>query len=120
MNKHPEFTQNLQMKTHKLRELLNQQKLNGMNVIGDDNSPVIHIQLQPSLGSITADIQIFQKIQKLLKENHNIMVAVPEYIPAEHFIQQPTLRLTVTTLHNEKDLEKVAKALKTVVMTSNQ
>jgi serine palmitoyltransferase len=114
ISKHPEYTQQLQSKTEEMRELLSNSKISGVKIGGDGASPVIHIRLiQPT--EYEADTQFFQTVQRVLKEEHQIIVSVPDYIPAEHFKHSPSVKLVVTNLHTSKQLQTTAKTITKVI-----
>lgn len=89
-------------------------QIDGVVCSGDNVSPLAHLRLQRSLGSELEDQLFWVKVQAEMRE-HDILVDVPCYIPAEKQRPAPSLRVMVSTNHKKTDIEKLSTTLSTVI-----
>jgi len=95
-----------------MRKLLS--TLPGLQLVGkhtDIVSPLIHLVLKEGSGSREEDEALLLKIANKVYSDDSMMVHVPEYIVGERQMPAASLQVSVTVEHEEKEMEKLAKAL---------
>jgi len=104
----PDRLARLQEKVQILRSAL--QSVSGFVIEGAPQSPIVHMYLKNSRGERLADEALLQQVVEAA-EAKGVAVARAKYHPDESFIRQPSLRLTVSSEHEKKDLEFAAATL---------
>ena len=109
---HPQLAANLRKKAMKLRKALT--NINELVVLGSksDESPVIHLaRKHHSLEKRESEKKFFELVNDTLRLSSHIITSVPEFIPADKTKAIPTLRISVSNLHTDNDLDKLVKAI---------
>lgn len=90
----------------------------GMTISGDNNSPLVHVRIDPAHkqawgvdGSRAQARAAMKLLAKELKQEHHIIAGVSQHLDSDVAMPEPSLRFLVTALHADADLELVAKAL---------
>ena len=113
IDERPELSSALRDKATALRKLLS--NLPGLQLVGkqtDAISPLIHLVLREGSGSREDDEALLLKIANKVYSEDGMLVHVPEYIAGERQMPPASLQVSVTVEHEEKEMEKLAKALK--------
>lgn len=110
IEKHPERCAEVRAKATMFRRAL--KSIEGLEILGDEFSPVI--QIRRKLSDDHKEQQYFRRVCKqLLAEG--VLVECPSYIPLEKKPPRPSIRMIVTSLHSEAQLQQVAKLVKKVL-----
>jgi serine palmitoyltransferase len=107
--KGPELIRVLQGKARHVRMAL--AGTPGIEVKGDDISPLIHIRLARSAGSNDADEDILQRVSESLMEQQ-IVVQVSQYVPGDIRKPAPSLKVLVSAAHTDADLDNAVAQIK--------
>ena len=113
IDQHAELCRTLREKAGSLRRLLG--SVPQLQVVGkasDADSPVVHLVLRDGSGVREEDETALLRIANKLYTDDSIVVVVPEYIPAERANPPVSIMVSVTAEHEDKDLERLLKALK--------
>lgn len=86
------------------------QRIGAFTVGGAAESPVVHLYLKKSRGSRLADEEALQQVVEAA-EAKGVAVTRSKYHPDESYLQPPSLRLTVSSEHEKKDIEYAANTL---------
>ena len=109
----PELPAALRAKATALRKLLS--NLPGLQLVGkqeDSVSPLIHLVLKEGSGSREEDEAVLLRLANKVYADDGMLVHVPEYIAGERQMPPVSLQVSVTVEHDEKEMEKLAKALR--------
>ena len=109
----PELSATLRDKASSMRKLLS--NLPGLQLVGkqtDSASPLIHLVLKESSGSRDDDEALLLKMANKVYSEDGMLVHVPEYIAGERQMPPASLQVSVTIEHDDKEMEKLAKALR--------
>jgi serine palmitoyltransferase len=110
----PQLGAQLRSKASKLRHSLEAASKH-LVVLGgkrSESSPVIHVAVKGSdQARWPEERDQLQEVVDLLRETSSIVISVPEFIPADRVRVSPTLRIVVSVVHQEADLEKLVKAI---------
>eukprot|EP00898_Chlorokybus_atmophyticus_P005627 jgi/Chlat1/6065/Chrsp4S06339 len=86
-------------------------RVTGLTLVGAEFSPIMHLHLIKSTGSIEVDNALLDKIcDKVLGKG--VLLTRSKYTHLEKFKQEPSIRLTVCATHTEEDLLSAATAIK--------
>jgi serine palmitoyltransferase len=110
MESNSQLGADLRVRAQKMRRNLG--AIKGLKVLGgpeSEFSPVIHVALAGA-GSVESELEGVESIHRALLEQ-GIVTTVPEFIPADKAVRQPTLRIMMSVLHTEADLDKLLKAI---------
>ena len=113
IDERPELSASLRDKATAMRKLLS--NLPGLQLVGkqtDSISPLIHLVLKEGSGSREDDEALLLKMANRLYSEDAMLVHVPEYIAGERQMPPASLQVSVTVEHEEKEMEKLAKALR--------
>ena len=114
ISQHPELPKALRDRAAATRRLL--AAVPGLQVTGkaerDSVSPVIHLTLKESSGSREQDEALMLRLANKLYADDAVVVNVPEYIQGERELPPVSMLVAVTVEHEDKDVDKLLKALK--------
>ena len=78
-------------------------------------SPVIHLALQRSAAACARpaadEVADMQSLSECLLAEHGVLCGVPEFIPQDNARRKPSLRVLLSALHTDADLDKLVKAV---------
>mmetsp|Transcript_38649 Transcript_38649/g.152620 ORF Transcript_38649/g.152620 Transcript_38649/m.152620 type:complete len:121 (+) Transcript_38649:1636-1998(+) len=103
----------LRQLTRKFRDLLSGGCGKYVEVLGDRDSPIIHLKLLGTEDEVELQKATLRKQKQLLDEG--VFVSAPLYVGMIHKIPEPTLRLSVSAAHDEKMLTDAAVKICTVL-----
>ena len=109
----PELSAAVREKATTMRKLLS--NLPGLQLVGkqtDSVSPLIHLVLKEGSGSRDDDEALLLKMANKVYSDDGMLVHVPEYIAGERQMPPASLQVSVTVEHEEKEMEKLAKAMR--------
>lgn len=112
----PQKVLQLQQKAQRLRELLLEAHLKDFELSGGLNSsPIVHLFFLPlNLDGMEAAQRLYD-LQKRLRDEDNILITVPEFIPQDKSTKRPGIRIIVTVDHEESELKRLVEALKKAI-----
>jgi hypothetical protein len=114
INANPDQCKVLRDKASTMRRLLT--GITGLQVVGkgdrDSVSPVIHLVLSVGSGVREEDEAVMLRLAQRLYTDDGIVVNVPEYIQGERELPPVSMLIEITVEHEEKEMEKLVKALK--------
>lgn len=114
IDREPSRCSQVRQNAEKLRHLIGQPK--PFFVEGDSISPILLIHLNKSKTvDLEHELAFFEAVEHELFSNHRILVGVSTYIPKEQKPPRPSLRVLVSSSHNEETLQKLAKTLLSVL-----
>jgi len=105
----PEMCEILRARAGRLRRAL--ANLPGVELRGDEVSPVLHLRLEKPLASLAAEVALMDQIYNELWAQ-GVAVAVSEYTQNERNPPRPSLRVTVSVQHSDLDIDRAADLIK--------
>ena len=113
IDERPELPATLRDKATAMRRLLS--ALPGLQLVGkhtDSQSPLIHLMLKEGSGVREEDEALLLRIANKVYSDDAMLVHVPEYIAGERQMPPASLQVSVTVEHDDKEMDKLAKALR--------
>lgn len=116
MDEDPSLGAALRAKATRARRALAQAHKN-LVVLGSADSvssPVIHLALKgsaPLPKPNAADLALINEMQERLIAQHSIVCIVPEHIPSDRSVRNASLRILLSVLHTDADIDKLVKAV---------
>jgi len=113
---HPDICATLLQRARLFRQ--NIMDIHGLIITSKDNYvPMVHMTLEKSNGTREEDEAILQKIVDMAAEE-GIAITRPKYnLKDEKFLPTPSIRVTISAAHEEKELERAASILKKIAKT---
>ncbi|CAB3989544.1 Serine palmitoyltransferase 1 [Paramuricea clavata] len=112
MDKHPEMFEALRDNALLFHKEL--KGIRGLKVIGNEISPIIHLRLETSRGSIDEDEEIFEQIVTAVL-GKDIAIAVARYLKGdEAFLPAPSIRITVNSKLTKGEILESARTIRDV------
>jgi serine palmitoyltransferase len=108
IDKRPELIRQVQDKARRVRMAL--AGTPGIEIKGDDISPLIHIRLARSNGA-DGDEDVLQRVSEDLMAAQ-IVAQVSQYVPGDVRKPLPSLKLLVSAAHSDDDLDKAVIQIK--------
>jgi serine palmitoyltransferase len=103
----------LQNNSHQMRKFLKQYCEPLFTIYGHEDAPLIHLRLKKSTGSRVKDNWALQKISEECLRN-GLAVPRARYVNEEKYQPPPSLRLSISALHDAEMLEQGARTLRDV------
>ena len=107
IDEHPEKITQLRNNAKLARLIL--QALPNVTLVGDSESPLIHLQLHNAFKAY--EFSILELMRENMITKHGIAVSLPHSIPQEKIPTRPSLLVLVTSLHLQTDFESLFLAL---------
>jgi len=104
----PELIRTVQAKARRVRMALSGTR--GIEVKGDDISPLIHIRLARSQGT-EADEDLLQRVSDECM-NAQVVAQVAQYVPQDTRKPLPSLKLMISAAHEDADLDRAVDVVK--------
>eukprot|EP00698_Gefionella_okellyi_P018675 TRINITY_DN5631_c0_g1_i1.p1 TRINITY_DN5631_c0_g1~~TRINITY_DN5631_c0_g1_i1.p1 ORF type:complete len:481 (-),score=146.82 TRINITY_DN5631_c0_g1_i1:36-1478(-) len=107
--KQPELVSKLQANSKRMFAALN--KIKGLKVSGDPLSPLMHIRLATPRDDA---LDVLKAAFEQLLHQEKVLLHFTKYVPQERQTPLPSLRVTVSVLHDAKDIDAGAAAIERV------
>jgi len=105
----PEMCEILRSKASRLRRALS--TIPGVELRGEEISPVLHLRLEKPLASVKEEFMLMDQIYNELW-SQGVAVTVSEYTQNERRPPRPSLRVSVSVLHSDLDIDRAADLIK--------